>query len=101
MPDPELLEFAKRRVEEFRFVGLVERFEESVAQLMQSLGWDPPDSIPRLNQAPRRAQDYEISDEAHDEMLRLTEVDRALYEHLAESAESRLAAPARSAESRG
>jgi hypothetical protein len=81
MPDDELLSLAKRRLDEFAFVGLQERFDESLALLAGTFGWEPFDTSRRWNEAPSQSPRPEVSEEARQEILRLTEVDRALYDH--------------------
>lgn len=44
-----LLELAKERLVDFAFLGLRERFEESVRLLEHTFGWEPEHRIPELN----------------------------------------------------
>jgi hypothetical protein len=88
MSDDELLSRARERLDQFAFVGLQERFDDSLTLLSQTLGWEPL----RANDRPHEAAGhFNISPEAEAEILRLTEVDRALYEHARRLFESRIA----------
>jgi trehalose 2-sulfotransferase len=92
MSDEELLSRAKKRVEEFAFVGLTERFDESVTALTRMLGWDPPQRIPWLNRSGKDPSGaYPVPDEAHSAILDRTRVDRELYEHARELFYAKLA----------
>jgi hypothetical protein len=79
MSDEELLRRARERLEEFAFVGIFERYEDSVSLLSTLLGWEEVPTIPQLNKAPSKAGEIELSPEERDEILMLTEVDRAIY----------------------
>jgi sulfotransferase famil protein len=81
MPDDELLELAKRRLDGFAFVGLTERFEESVVALTSRFGWPPVHHIPRLNASEEPSQRYQVPPDAREAILERTDVDAALYEH--------------------
>lgn len=52
-PDRDRLELAKRRLEECSFVGLTERFSDSLALCRATYGWDLPSEEPRRNVAPK------------------------------------------------
>lgn len=88
--DEALLVFAKQRLEQFAFVGLMERFEESVQLLCYIFGWEPPARIPRLNVA----TDSFARESLDPDILNLTEektrLDRALYRHAQMLFEKRL-----------
>src|SRR5690606_28731935 len=47
------LALGKQRLEQFTFVGLTERYEESVDLLNYTFGWEPLAEIPFLNHAPQ------------------------------------------------
>jgi hypothetical protein len=90
MSDDELLSRAKERLDGFASVGLLERFEESVALLVETFGWEPIEVSRRFNEGPSRFPRPDISDQERREILRLTEVDQALYGHAERLLEARL-----------
>ena len=49
-----MLAIAKKRLEEFAFVGIVERLESAWLVLSYLFGWEPPESVETLNTAPNR-----------------------------------------------
>jgi hypothetical protein len=81
LSDDDLLAAATARLETFAFVGLTERFQESVALLANRLGWDLPESTPRLNAADRASESIELTPPDREAILEQVEVDIALYDH--------------------
>jgi len=81
--DSKLLEIAKKRIEEFAFFGIVERFEESLMLLYYTFGWkpDPSKFELKLNKAPQRAKKKDLSNDALETILNRTKLDRELYQY--------------------
>jgi hypothetical protein len=90
MPDAELLELAKRRLDGFAFVGLTERFDESVAALTSIFGWPPIHDIPRLNTSEEASSKHHVPPDAREAILDRTHVDHGLYEHARQLFETQL-----------
>jgi hypothetical protein len=78
--DRALLDIAKKRLEEFAFVGITERMQDSLYLLFYQMGWDPDISAPKLNVSPDRSPDDEISPETRDAIKEITQLDQELYE---------------------
>jgi hypothetical protein len=79
--DRQLLQQAKRNLERFNFVGIYERFLESVYFLSCECGWPPVDELPKLNVTTNRVR-MDTLDQALLERLReLNALDIQLYEH--------------------
>jgi len=80
--DNKLLKIAKKRIEEFAFFGIVEKFEESLMLLYYTFGWkpDPSKFELKLNQAPQRAKKGDLSKDALAIILNRTKLDRELYQ---------------------
>ena len=76
-----LLEKAIERLESFAFVGLAERFDESLVQLFRRFGWGSPPSAVRENQAPARLRWESLSSGEKAMLQELTQVDQQLYEY--------------------
>ncbi len=79
LSDETLLVFAQQRLEQFAFVGLMERFEESVQLLMHTFGWSPAEEIPHLNVATDPLPDGLIPSQEMQVILSKTEIDRQIY----------------------
>jgi hypothetical protein len=75
-----LLQIALEKLEQFCFVGLTERFEDSVRVLAAVFGWDLPQELPELNQAPLASRREQLSEEELAAIEAATEVDRCVYE---------------------
>lgn len=90
-----LLDKAKERLARFAFVGLTERFHESVLLLCATFGWHPPDRYAALNFAPERLQRAQLSDATLAAIEEHTRLDAELYQFAQELFETRLAAMAR------
>ena len=83
--DLDPLETARRQLDSYAFVGLVERFEASVQRLMDTLGWPLFDWMTehagdRVNVSEGRVRRDELSPAVLDRILELTVLDRALHE---------------------
>lgn len=84
IPDSRMLEEAKARLSLFGFVGLTERFEESVALLCHELGWRFPAQIVDENVNSVRPKRAQISDSELRLLIELNQLDIELY-HWAEA----------------
>ncbi len=76
---------ARRQLDSYAFVGLVERFDASVQRLMDVLGWPLFDwmtehSGDRVNVSEDRVRREDLSSGVLDRILELTSLDRALHE---------------------
>jgi len=75
-----LLEIAKQRISQFTFVGITEKFEESLQLLYYTLGWWPiRQEYPKLNVAKKRIQLKELPKETINALNDCTNLDRELY----------------------
>jgi len=88
MSDKKLLETAKDRLLKFAFVGVVERFEESLFLLHYTFGWKPIRNIDRLNPSPTKINE-ELSMEAINMLKERTKVDKELYNFVEQIFENR------------
>ncbi len=93
MPDEELLRVAKRRLATCAFVGVVERFEESVTALCDTFGW-PRVDCPRLNTSPNRTDRRALSPDVLDLLREQTCLDALLYQHALDLFAAHLPVPA-------
>lgn len=73
------LDTAKERLETIAFVGLVERFSESLHLLVYMLGWQPFSTESRLNSAPERFQIADLDNEVIDYLHEINRFDLDLY----------------------
>ena len=85
--DEEILEITKNRLLEFKFFGIVERYEESLFLLHYTFGWRPIRDITKLNVATDNRTD--ISKEARKNLEERTKVDEKLYQFAQQIFESR------------
>lgn len=79
LSDEARLALAKQRLEQYAFVGLTERYEESVELLNYTFGWEPLAEIPVLNTAPKKTSRDELDEETVLALSACTELDRQLY----------------------
>lgn len=98
--DLDPLEIARRQLDGYAFVGLVERFEASVQRLMDTLGWPLFDWMTehagdRVNVSEGRVRRDELSPGVLDRILELTVLDRALHEGALHRFDSGSAPPSR------
>ncbi len=77
--DREMLELAKKRLEEMFFVGIMERFDESVVLLGRQLGWRGL-AYGRSNVNKQRAKPNEIDPSQRELILSRNELDLELHE---------------------
>jgi len=90
LPDEALLPIAIKRIEAMAFVGLTERFDDSMAVLATQFGWSHSQSI-RLNAAyeplPKEAEDPKVLED----IRQLNWADIELYSHATRLFEAKLA----------
>lgn len=72
-----MLETAKLRLQQMCFVGITERYEESIELFCRSFGWSRPEAIETHNVNASRLQQGELS---HTDLLLLREMNQADYE---------------------
>jgi hypothetical protein len=85
----ELLEIAKKRISSFEFVGITEKFEESLQLLYFTFGWYPLRYVPKENVASKRVTFDSLDDEIKIELKKATRLDESLYNFGIEIFESR------------
>jgi hypothetical protein len=73
------LDEARRNLERVTFVGLTDRFEESIRLLCRMCDWPVPDAVPHENRTPVRPGTEAISPEARAALEELTTLDADLY----------------------
>ncbi len=79
LSDEARLALAKQRLEQYVFVGLTERYPESVELLNYTFGWEPMTKIPFLNTAPKKTSLDDLDEATQAALLACTERDRELY----------------------
>jgi hypothetical protein len=96
VPDPDAfaappdLATAEESLERFRFVGLVEDFQEDILRLSMELGLHPPYPLPKRNFDPEGATDPNALDPATLAIIReRNAIDVALYERVKERLSAR------------
>lgn len=88
----EMLALAKERLRECAFVGLTERFNESMHLLAYTLGWQPITQQTRRRKASNRLQWDDLDADLQERLLDLNALDIALYEYAQELFDERYAA---------
>ena len=78
-PDDKLLEDAKKHLLECVFVGIVEKFEESLFLLYYTFGWRPLSAAWKLNPSPKRSKSQDLPSETLNEIKKCTKLDSELY----------------------
>jgi len=78
--DEQLLKNAKQRLADFPFVGITEKFEESMYLLYYIFGWKPMPTIPKLNIGSDRLKPEDLPKETFSSILECTKFDNELYE---------------------
>jgi hypothetical protein len=81
LSDEAFLELAKERLEQFAFVGLTERFQESVQLLTYIFDWKPINDIPVLNTAPIPSSRDSITQDTLVVIMERTQLDAELYRY--------------------
>lgn len=79
--DDDLLQIAKDRLDQFAFIGLAERFQDSLLLLSYIFGWYPLVQSRELNKAPKKLRQDDLSPEIIDAVLTLNQLDSQLYAH--------------------
>lgn len=90
LPTSETLKRAKRNLDGFAVVGLLERFDESLLLMRRAFGWYWPVYAPE-NVASERPLVDEVPPEIRDLIARCNELDAELYLHACERFEKQLA----------
>jgi len=76
-----LLDLPETRLEQFAFVGIVERFKESVEAFSRMLETEPSAALHALNISPERELRQYISQDMLELILENTQIDAELYEY--------------------
>ncbi len=88
LSDTELLQVVEKRLKEFVFIGLSERFKESVELLCMVLGWKIPHEMPRINVSATNTyndscfeavEKFKITDTLRKRISELNQVDTVIY----------------------
>ncbi|MFO0835083.1 MAG: hypothetical protein U0638_08945 [Phycisphaerales bacterium] len=87
----ELLAKAMARLRRIEFVGIVERFDDSLALLAHQMGWPRPRAFPKYNISPPSDR-LDLGHRGRARLAALTALDRDLYVCAKELFESRFAA---------
>jgi Sulfotransferase family len=80
----EWLALAKQHLAEFAYFGLVERFQDSMALLTYTFGWNPLEEYPNLMVGNRRLKQDQLEPEVLETIARRNALDLALYEYAQE-----------------
>ena len=73
------LDEAMRNLERVAFVGVTDRFEESIRLLCSMCDWPVPDTVPHENRTSSRPRAEAVSPGARDALKELTTLDAELY----------------------
>jgi hypothetical protein len=87
LSEGELLEYVKARLKDFAFVGITERFDDTVDLLTYTFHWQPFRQSVNLNRDPNPFLD--IPQSAKDLIAEHTEIDRQLYQFALDLFETR------------
>jgi len=90
-PPPDL-GLAKKRLETFEFIGITERFEESLQLLSYTFGFPPIKEFPVLQANPEGEKQRKASKEMLDQLTEMNHDEIELYEYGMQLFEERLAA---------
>jgi hypothetical protein len=77
---PVLLDRALAALDQMAFVGLQERFDESLSLLAATFGWPAPQETPRRNTGQSTVHTADISDRAMERLREITALDQHLYD---------------------
>ncbi len=92
MSDDELLTKAKQRLASFDFVGVTDRFADSMKLLLGTFGWKTTMDVPHLNALPDPTlSEQTLSRDTMDKIKAYTELDAELYRFATELFEKRYA----------
>ncbi|MEB3230742.1 MAG: sulfotransferase family 2 domain-containing protein [Leptolyngbyaceae bacterium] len=75
------LEIAKKNLQEFAWVGITERFWESVGVLGYRFGWPPPDEIQRLMVGSKKLRRENLSQDVIDAIAECNQLDLEIYDY--------------------
>ncbi|MCC7260715.1 MAG: hypothetical protein IT567_06755, partial [Alphaproteobacteria bacterium] len=79
--DEDFLEKGKKRLSGIEFVGITERFDESLRLLCDTFGWPREEQPPALNRKEeRQGAEEEVSEKSLNIIRSLTEYDRRFYD---------------------
>jgi FkbM family methyltransferase len=81
LSDKELLDIAKQNLEQFCFIGITERFEESLKLLCHTFNWSVTSEIQSTNVNNDRVAREKLSEEDMSILKKLNEADFELYEY--------------------
>jgi Sulfotransferase family len=88
--DPEQwLSIAKQHLSEFAYFGLVERFQDSMALLTYTFGWNPLEQIPNLMVGTRKLKQDQLEPEVLATIAQRNALDIELYQYAQELFERR------------
>jgi len=76
---PVELDLAKTRLNQFTFLGLTERFQDSLFLLAYTFGWLPRLTPPHLNAAPARPRQDQLSSKILGKIVEYSRLDLELY----------------------
>ncbi len=85
-----LLEIAKVRLDEFAFFGIAERFDESLALLHHTFGWQPVEGYESLNVSPTPSRREDYPEQVVARIEEINQQDMRLYRHAWRIFEQRL-----------
>ena len=85
----ELLKLAKEHLDEFVFLGLVERFQDSMSLLSYTFGWTPIVEYQKLMVTSNRLCREALPQETIDIILEMNQLDVELYQYAQQLFESR------------
>jgi hypothetical protein len=71
---------ARQHLEQFAFVGIAERFAESINLLCHIFGWQLPAALPRVNVSPQAAKRDSLAADVLGYVTKKNHLDIALYE---------------------
>ncbi|ADJ29189.1 sulfotransferase family 2 domain-containing protein, partial [Nitrosococcus watsonii] len=74
------LERAKRMLHACAWLGLAERFDESMALLSWTFGWPPVGQVQKLRVAPGGSNSDDLPEEVREKVLNCNKLDMALYQ---------------------
>ena len=91
LPDSVILHLAKENLEFMAFVGLTEKFKESMQLLCHTFGWQMPPEIPQINSSPEPFDPSSIPASTLELIKEKTRLDAELYEFATQLFEQRYA----------
>jgi len=77
--EEELLENAKQNLSQFKFLGILEKFEESLLLLYYTFGWRPITKNWALNISPKKFDNANLSNDTIDTIKQHNKLDLELY----------------------